>query len=235
MPSSNNSKEVEIRNNLSELNNLFKPLSHKERISKLYESFDPEGILMTSSFGTHSVLILHLVNQINALQKIHFINTGFLFNETLAYKNELQKIYNLNIIEISPHKTEHELTSQEKWWNNHPRMCCTINKIAPLEKIVKEHEIWISGLMSFQNEWRSNLKIFEMKGDIIKFNPLIDLNEEEYRRLRTEHELLDHPLEVVGYGSVGCTHCTTKGEGRSGRWTASDKTECGIHQNYFYK
>jgi phosphoadenosine phosphosulfate reductase len=37
----------------------------------------------------------------------------------------------------------------------------------------------------------------------------------------------------MGYGSVGCTHCTVAGAGRSGRWADSEKTECGLHPDFF--
>jgi len=44
-----------------------------------------------------------------------------------------------------------------------------------------------------------------------------------------EHKLPFHPLVAEGYSSIGCTHCTVKGEGRSGRWLGKPKTECGLH------
>ena len=231
----NSSAAIDYRHDINALNKLFKPLSIIDRINKLYDIFDTSEVLMTSSFGTHSVGIIHLINQVNKSQKIHFINTGYLFNETIAFKNELQTIYNLDVIELEPDKVQHKLTTEESWWIQHPRMCCSINKIDPLSSIIPQHSIWISGLMSFQTKWRSKLDIFERKGDIIKFHPMIDLTEEDYKQLKFENKLLDHPLEVIGYGSVGCTHCTIKGEGRTGRWKTSGKTECGLHQNYFYK
>lgn len=235
----NNQKSMKIDESLKEdiqtLNEIFKTLSYKERIFKLYEIFSIDEVLMTSSFGTHSVGIIHLLNSTQKSQKIYFVNTGYLFNETLEYKKHLEQLYNLNTEEIHPDPIQHNLTTQEKWWQSHPRMCCTINKIAPLEKTIAKHKVWISGLMNFQTQWRSNLNIFEKKGDIIKFHPLIDISEKAYRLYRTENNLPDHPLEILGYGSVGCKYCTIKGEGRSGRWNNSGKTECGLHQNFFYK
>ena len=44
-----------------------------------------------------------------------------------------------------------------------------------------------------------------------------------------EHQLPFHPLVAEGYQSIGCTHCTVKGSGRSGRWAGKPKTECGLH------
>ncbi len=221
--------------NVNELNEIFTPLSFKERIEKLYQYFDEETVLLTSSFGTKSVFMLHLIHQIQPKQPVHFINTTYHFPETLAYKKTLTELLKLNIVEIKPGETENKLTQEEAWWNDHPKMCCTINKIAPLEPIVEKHKIWISGLMSYQTDFRSRLRVFEQQGDIIKFHPLIDIDEGEFLYHLDYHKLPRHPLEALGYGSIGCTHCTNVGEGRAGRWQDKTKTECGLHPNYFNK
>jgi len=218
---------------VEELNEIFQPLGYKERIEKIYEYFDSEDILMTSSFGTKSVFLLDLITKANPNQLIHFINTTYHFPETLQYKKELTQLLNLNVKEVLPGKEENKLTTQDEWWKEHPKMCCTINKIAPLEPIVAKHKIWISGLMSYQTDFRARLRVFEQQGDIIKFHPLIDINEGEFLYHLDYHKLPHHPLEEQGYGSIGCTHCTVKGQGRAGRWTGKDKTECGLHPNYF--
>jgi len=220
---------------VNELNKIFTPLNFKERIEKLYQYFGKEDILLTSSFGTKSVFMLHLIHQIQSKQPVHFINTTYHFPETLAYKKTLTDLLDLNLIEIKPGETENKLTLEEEWWKDHPKMCCTINKIAPLEPIVKKHKVWISGLMSYQTDFRSRLRVFEQQGDIIKFHPLIDIDEGEFLYHLDYYKLPRHPLEASGYGSIGCTHCTTIGEGRQGRWQDTGKTECGLHPNYFNK
>jgi len=226
---------LNVKLDVKELNRIFIPLSYQERIAKFFDIFNKDEILMTSSFGIHSACIIHLINEVSNDQKIHFINTGYIFNETMAYKNELTKIYNLNVIDIKPNKIQHDLTQDESWWIEHSKMCCTINKVAPLEEVISKNKVWISGLMQFQTQWRFNLDIFGYKGDILKFHPLIDMSQKLYEKIRLENKLLDHPLKAAGYGSIGCTHCTEKGEGRTGRWRNTSKTECGLHQNYFYK
>jgi len=220
---------------LDELNEIFLPLTFAERIAKLYEHFDEEKVMFSSSFGTKSVFLLHLMSQIRPTQKVHFINTGYHFPETLQYKQHLKQLLDISIIEINPASTEHQITEEEKWWNEHPKMCCTINKIAPLDPVIAQNEVWISGLMSFQTSFRSRLKIFERQGDIIKFHPLIDIDEGEFLYHLDYYRLPHHPLESKGYGSVGCIHCTKKGQGRSGRWANTGITECGLHPHYFTK
>lgn len=107
--------------------------------------------------------------------------------------------------------------------------------MAPLEPVKAAHKVWISGLMRHQTRFRERLRIFEKQGDIIKFHPLIDFTEEEVAAYMEQYRLPAHPLEAGGYGSVGCTHCTRRGEGRSGRWQGTNQTECGLHPGFFVK
>ncbi len=217
------------------LNDVFTPLSFEERLQVLYNYFPEEDILVTSSFGTKSVFLLHLLHRLHSTQAIHFIDTTYHFPETIRYKKDLTRLFDLNVINVFPAIDENALTREEQWWKDHPRMCCAVNKIVPLEPIKAKHKIWISGLMAYQTEYRSRLKVFERQGDIIKFHPLIDIDEGEFLYYMDYYKLPRHPLEKHGYGSVGCTHCTAQGEGRSGRWQGIGKTECGLHPGYFNK
>jgi len=218
---------------VEELNAIFKPLNFKERIEKLYEYFPEKEVLMTSSFGTKSVFLLHLLQEIHPSQLIYFINTTYHFPETIAYKKQLIEKFDLTVKEILPSEKENLITLEDQWWKEHPRMCCTVNKIAPLDPIVAKHKVWISGLMAYQTDFRARLDIFEQRGDIIKFQPLVDIGEGEFLYHLDFHKLPRHPLEKEGYGSVGCTHCTQKGQGRDGRWSGSGNKECGLHPNFF--
>ena len=220
---------------VEELNTIFKPLNFKERIEKLYEYFPEKEVLMTSSFGTKSVFLIHLLQQIRPSQLIYFINTTYHFSETITYKDQLTEKFDLSIEEVLPSENENLLTKEDQWWVNHPRMCCTVNKIAPLDPIVAKHKVWISGLMAYQTEFRARLDIFEQRGDIVKFQPLVDIDEGEFLYHLDYHNLPRHPLEKEGYGSIGCTHCTEKGEGRNGRWARSGNKECGLHPNFFIR
>lgn len=220
---------------LDVLNEIFTPLGFEQRVKLLYEFFPEKEVLVTSSFGTKSVFLLHLLHQIRPTQKVHFINTTYHFPETLAYMHQLEQLYDLQIVEILPEKEQNDLTREEQWWKEHPRMCCAINKVAPLEPVKAKHKVWISGLMAYQTPFRAGLKVFEKQGDIIKFHPFVDIDEGEFLYYLSYHKLPRHPLEEKGYGSIGCLHCTEAGEGREGRWKGSDKTECGLHPGYFEK
>ncbi len=215
------------------LNDVFTPLPFEERIRMLYKYFDENEVLFTSSFGTKSVFMLHLISQIRSTQPVHFINTTYHFPETILYKEALTDLFALDVVEVLPDEVTNNLTREEEWWVEHPKMCCTINKVVPLEPIKAKHKIWISGLMSYQTKFRSHLRVFEKQGDIIKFHPIVDIDEGEFLYHMSYHDLPRHPLEKEGYGSIGCTHCRARGQGREGRWKGSAKKECGLHPGYF--
>lgn len=214
---------------ISSLNERFRQLSIEERICELYEIYDESEVLYTSSFGTSAVFLLFVLNKLRPTQKIHFIDTGFHFQETMDYKAELTACYNLNIENIAFDEYINEYAVENELWKTNPDMCCHVNKVEPLEVVKGKYKVWISGLIGFQSPTRKNLNVFEQQGDIIKFYPLIDITEAQLNACKEKYNLPEHPLVSKGYASVGCTHCTMKGENRSGRWSGKGKVECGLH------
>ncbi|WP_460218453.1 phosphoadenylyl-sulfate reductase [Psychroserpens sp. MEBiC05023] len=221
-----NHSEEEIRL----LNSKYKPLSATQRISELYNDFDVSEVMLTSSFAATSAFLLKLFSDTNKAQQVFFIDTGYHFDDTLKYKEELTKRYNLNVSSIRALKEEHEFTTKDQTWTKNPDFCCSINKVKPLDLIKTNYKVWVSGLMKWQSDHRASLDIFELRGDILKFYPLLDISKQQRDTYIKEHNLPFHPLVSEGYNSIGCKHCTMPGgEDRSGRWNNSPKTECGLH------
>jgi len=212
---------------IDELNKKYISLSPEQRIQELYKDFSK--VLFTSSFGTTSAFLLHLFHQTKPKETIYFLDTTYHFNETIEYKEQLTKLWNLKVVDVKPEEWKNKFTQDDKTWNTDPDLCCSINKVEPIDKIKKDYEVWVSGLMTSQNTYRENLKVFEKKEDIIKFYPLIDQTEKNAQEYIKKYELPQHPLLAQGYNSVGCFHCTVAGKGRSGRWVNKSKTECGLH------
>ncbi|MCB0388493.1 MAG: phosphoadenylyl-sulfate reductase, partial [Winogradskyella sp.] len=199
------------------------------RIKELYKDFDVKDVMLTSSFAATSAFLLKLFSEVNTNQKVFFIDTGYHFEETLKYKEKLEQLYNLNVTSITAIKEEHEFTTKDETWKKNPDFCCSINKVRPLETIKKQYKVWVSGLMEWQSDHRASLDIFEMRGEILKFYPLLDITKEQRDAYIEKHQLPFHPLVAKGYHSIGCSHCTVPGEDRSGRWNNNPKTECGLH------
>nr|MBV6630638.1 phosphoadenylyl-sulfate reductase [Oceanococcus sp. HetDA_MAG_MS8] len=214
---------------LAELNAEFAPCHFEERIRKLYDYFDESRTLITSSFAATSAYFLHIIHRIRPTQKIAFIDTGYHFQQTLEYKEYLSQLYGLEVFALKAEDWKHQFTQDDKTWEKNPDFCCSINKVEPLEAVKPNYHVWVSSLMRWQTDHRADMDIFEIRRGILKFNPMIDVTREERDAYIREHDLPFHPLVEQGYQSIGCTHCTLKGDDRSGRWAGKPKTECGLH------
>ena len=184
-----------VKPNISEeeikaLNKKYKTLSVTERIAELYKDFKQEDVMLTSSFAATSAFLLKLVSDVNKTQKVYFIDTGYHFEDTLKYKEALTKKYGLNVASIGALKEEHEFTTKDETWRKNPDFCCSINKVKPLDLIKNQYKVWVSGLMKWQSDHRATLDIFELRGDILKFYPLLDVTKEERDAYIEEHQLL---------------------------------------------
>lgn len=211
------------------LNARYAPLDFKQRLTQLYQDFTPEKVLVTSSFAATSAFFLHIIASVRAEQKIAFIDTGYHFRETLLYKQYLTNLLDLDVFSLRADKWKHDFTVDDQTWDKNPDFCCSINKVEPLDAVKPDYHVWISSLMGWQTDDRADMNVFEIRRGIIKFNPMIDVTKDERDAYISEHKLPFHPLVPHGYSSIGCTHCTVKGEGRSGRWAGKPKTECGLH------
>ncbi len=220
---------TEAVSKIDHLNKKYQKLRVAERIAQLYRDFPSERIMVTSSFAATSGQLLREISLVNPNQRIFFIDTGNHFPETLDYKRQLTDLFQLKVESIRASKEEREFIQKDKTWMKNPDFCCSINKVKPLNKIKDEHSIWVSGLMGWQNEHRAALRIFEMKDGLLKFHPLMDITRDQQEEYMVLHQIPLHPLVHRGYESIGCTHCTKPGEGRSGRWEGIAKNECGLH------
>jgi len=219
----------EIEQLIQSLNERYRELSPEQRVLQLYKNFAPEEVMLTSSFATNSAFLLHLFSQTAPHQKIYFIDTGYHFQETLIYKEELTELYNLKVEDVRAEQWKYEFTLKDETWKKDPDFCCTINKVEPLQEIKQHYRVWVSGLMRWQTEHRAGLDVFEHRSGMIKFYPLIDVTKQQRETYIREHKLPFHPMVAKGYSSVGCTHCTRPGDDRSGRWVDTPKSECGLH------
>jgi phosphoadenosine phosphosulfate reductase len=213
--------------NIEELNSRYSPLSPSERIRLLYADF--ADILLTSSFGTTAAYLLHLFSLERPGQAVYFLDTTYHFPETLAYREELAHLFGLHVISLQGDSWRNKFTGEDKTWERDPDLCCSINKVEPLEKIKPGFQVWVSGLMQGQNQHRDSLAIFEERQGILKFYPILDQDAETALTYMQAHNIPVHPLKEMGYASVGCTHCTVQGTTREGRWINKSKTECGLH------
>ncbi len=196
----------------------------------------PRGRLaVTSSFGTESALLLKYVADADPAIPVLFLDTGWLFDETLAYRDAL--IARLGFVDVRSLRPDlaavAERDGERDLWFRNPDACCALRKIEPLAKEMMPFDGWINGRKRFHGHERSNIPVVEANGTRLKFNPLALLSHEEVQQAFAELDLPRHPLEQAGYASIGCMPCTSRvgagQSGRDGRWAGRGKTECGIH------
>ena len=204
------------------------------------ESID--RLAVATSFQSSGLVILHLLQSIRPGLPVLFLDTGFHFDETLAFKERIANMWDLNLVELhGEHGTVDGQNQRHgpELFRRDPDKCCFINKVEPLQRALKDYDGWISGLRRDQSPLRSTTPIVEAQmlaaGDeILKIHPLAGWTRDDVEAYQTEFEIPTHPLLEFGYSSIGCWPCTkptgsSNGDDRSGRWEGFDKTECGIH------
>lgn len=220
---------------LDSLNDDYNNLSPMEILEQSINDVFKNEIAYVCSFGTESAIILHMISKTEKNLPIILINTNFLFDETLKYKNYLLKKLNLNnFIEIFPDQTDlYSQDNNDTLWRTNQDRCCNIRKVLPLQKELKKYKAWISGRKSYQNGQRRGLKPTEILNKKIVINPLANVKKDFVDSYFEKENIDRHPLFEKGYLSIGCIHCTQKtinpNDPRSGRWSDKIKTECGIH------
>jgi len=190
---------------------------------------------VVSSFGAESAVLLHMVAQIDPATPILFLNTGKLFGETLRYRDRLQDELGLgDIRSLAPNPVDRARFDQEGiLWSKDTDACCNFRKVIPLKRALEPFAAQITGRKRFQTRERAEMRTVEFFEGRFLFNPLADWTLAELENYTTKHNLPHHPLVEDGYPSIGCMPCTRRvaaGEDyRAGRWSGSDKEECGIH------
>lgn len=222
------------------LNRMFRGSSTQEMLESVIRDGLAGDVAVVSSFGAESVVLLHLIAQIDPGVPVLFLDTGKHFTETLAYRDEVVTLLGLaNLQVITP--DEVELAKKDETglrWSYDPDGCCEIRKVKPLAKALANFDGSFTGRKAFQSSTRANLPRFEIDTSDaqgrLKINPLIDWSADDIAAYFEAHDLPRHPLVAQGFPSIGCEPCThkvTEGDDpRSGRWKGWDKTECGIHK-----
>ena len=192
-------------------------------------------VALVSSFGAESVVLLHMVSEIDKSAPVIFLDTEMLFPETLTYQRKVAASLGLTGVRVITPDRDDVLAEDVDGLLHlaDTDACCDLRKTRPLAEALKDFDGWITGRKQFQGGKRADLPLFEKDGRKIKVNPLAKWSRQEVSAYIAEHDLPRHPLVAKGYPSVGCMPCTTRvsdhEDQRAGRWRNSKKTECGIH------
>lgn len=206
-----------------------------EVIATALRTVGRERLAVVSSFGTESAALLKVMAEVDPAIPVIFLDTGWLFEETLAYRDTL--IATLGLRDVRSVKPLEETLSRQdpdrELWFSDPDACCRIRKVEPLARALQPFSAWINGRKRFQGGLRADIPVVEADGVRLKFNPFANASREEIEAIYKLAKLPPHPLAASGYLSVGCMPCSSRTspdeDARAGRWRGRPKTECGIH------
>lgn len=187
---------------------------------------------LLSSFGVDAAVSLQLLAEGAPEIPVLFIDTGYHFAETLAYRDLLVARLGLELQVISPAREAAGATSE--LWRSDPARCCRLRKAAPLQRALRGYRSWATGRRAGQTRARAALETLELHEDgRLRVNPIAHWSEEKLQRYKQSRGLPPHPLYARGYRSIGCAPCTSRvqrgEEARAGRWRGDEREECGIH------
>lgn len=190
-----------------------KNLKAEERVKFILNNFKEE-VVLTSSFGAQSAVLLHMLLNQNPNLKVIFLDTQYLFPETYKFVEDLKTQLNINLYTYKSKlsKEEQEKKYGKLWLQGVEGLnkYNYLNKIEPMERAIKELNVktWISGIRKNQSKIRESKNFIELKNDITKVHPILDWTDKDVYLYLREHKLPYHPLWHKGYISIGDVHST---------------------------
>lgn len=197
-----------------------------------------EGVALSVSFGgAEGMVLLDMLSRITDKAWVYTLDTGFLFEETVRFRDEVMERYDLPFKVVTPELTVEEQVERHgpELWSCSPDICCEIRKVQPQKRFLANYDAWVTGIRRDQTPQRAETPVVDYDEffGVVKISPLASWGEQEVNEYVEEHAVPLNPLLARGYRSIGCEPCTRPvGEGedaRAGRWAGSEKTECGIH------
>ena len=195
-------------------------------------------VCLTCSFQAEDMLLAKLAIGFDAKLPVLFLDTGYHFAETYAYRDRMASEWRLNLINLLPEQTVAEQEAEHGvLYRSAPDLCCKLRKVEPLFKAVAGYRVWLTGLRREQAKSRAALEeeaLFALPGgkQVLKLAPLAAWTTRDVWYACEQLSIPLLPLYERGYSSIGCEPCTSlpldPNDPRSGRW-AGRKVECGIH------
>ena len=197
-----------------------------------------EDLTLSVSFGNpEGMVLLDMLSRITGEVQVFTLDTGFLFEETVRFREEAMKRYPLALEVIAPGLTVEEQVERygPQLYSCAPDLCCQVRKIEPQRRFLKDYGAWVTGIRRDQTVQRVSTPVvtFDEYFGVAKIAPLAAWSVDEVDEYVRRNDVPLNPLLSMGYRSIGCEPCTrpvAPGEdARAGRWPGMDKTECGLH------
>lgn len=193
-------------------------------------------IAASSSFQTQSMPLLHMIGEVAPDLPILFLDTGYHFPDTLAFRDRIIDEWGLNVRILRGSKAARAALTDSRSppYETDPDRCCWVNKVEPMQRAMREFDAWVSGIRRDQTGKRAEMQMLESGPEgVQRVHPLIEWTARDVTEYIARHDLPKHPLTARGYASIGCAPCTRRPgpseDERAGRWENLGKTECGLH------
>jgi phosphoadenosine phosphosulfate reductase len=199
----------------------------------------PEQPVLSSSFGTQSAVMLHLVSRLRPDIPVILVDTGYLFPETYRLVDELTDRLGLNLQvyrpALSPAWQEARLGRLWEQGAEGIDRYNRLNKVEPMERALRElgAGTWFAGLRRQQANSRAELPVLRLQDGRLKVHPIVDWQNLDVHRYLRRHDLPDHPLRDQGYVSIGDVHTSAPllpGMLEEETRFFGLKRECGLHR-----
>lgn len=210
-------------------------------VAWMLERFADRRLVMTTSFGMEGCALIDMVARHEQPVSVIYLDTMFLFPETYALRDRMVERYpHLRFINRGTTLTPHEQAKRHgpELWRRDPDACCRIRKIEPLRQALADVDVWVTGLMRSQSAGRAGLSTvaWDWQYQVLKVSPLAGWDRARVWGYVQQHDVPYNELHERGYPTIGCTQCTLPVKGvaigeysRAGRWSGTDKSECGLH------
>ncbi len=226
---------------LRELNDRFETAHPSEIVRWALSESSISDIVLASAFQAEGTCVMHMATQIRPDVPVLFLETGFHFAETLAFKERLTAMLGLQVVELVGEHTVESQTAElgPKLYERAPERCCEVNKVRPMLHALRGRGGWITAFRRDSSPTRASAPIldrYELEAGrwIVKVNPVATWTRRDTWAYLREHDLPHNPLYDLGYASIGCAPCSRlqfPGEHeREGRWAGLSRWECGIHE-----
>ena len=238
IPLAAHDEDASLRVALDHCNATFEKLSVQERVRWSLENLPGEHIV-SSSFGAHAAVSLHLLTEQKADIPVVLVDTGYLFPETYRFIDELTARLNLNLqvfrSAMSPRWQEARYGERWKMGAAALEEYNQQVKVEPMKRAIDELNVgtWFAGLRRVQSASRAETPFLEWANGRWKVHLLADWGDRDVHRYLRENDLPYHPLWEHGYESIGDYHSTRSihevSEKEQLRFFGI-KRECGIHE-----
>ncbi len=190
---------------------------------------------LTSSMA--DAVLPHLASRVAPGVDVIFLDTGYHFAETMGMRDAVSAVLPVNVATVLPLRTVAAQDAEfgAKLHDRDPDACCAMRKVEPLNRALAPYRAWASGLRRADSPERAGTRVvqWDAKHQMVKLNPIAAWTDADVDAYIADNGILVNPLLSDGYGSIGCAPCTRRlkpGEdARAGRWSQTDKTECGLH------